>query len=296
MTASYHEPVLTAEVINGLEVSEGKSYIDATLGGGGHAVEIVKRGGILLGIDTDAEALAYARQRLEQVAPPGTNKRRSWTLAQGNFRNIREIAYEHGFSGVDGVLFDLGVSSHQLDTKERGFSYRFSDAPLDLRLNQAQGESAAQLVNRIGGEELYEILATLGEEERARAISSLIVRARAIAPVQTAGDLVAIIESMNLPKPVLYGVLSRVFQALRMAVNEEIEALKDGLREATELIVPGGKIAVISFHSLEDRIVKLALRGDAWTAATKKPVVAHHQEVDRNVRARSAKLRTAQKV
>lgn len=295
MTSSYHEPVLITEAIDGLEVSEGKRYIDATLGGGGHAVEIVKRGGILLGIDTDAEAIAFARQRLEAAIQSGTHKKRNWNLVQGNFRNILEIAHKNGFSGVDGVLFDLGVSSHQLDTKERGFSYRFGDAPLDLRLNQEQGESAQVLVNRIGQEELYEILATLGEEERARTISSLIVRARQVAPIQTAGDLVAIIETMNLPRSVLYGVLSRVFQALRMAVNEEIEALKAGLRGATELIVPGGKIVVISFHSLEDRIVKLALKGDAWTAQTKKPIIAGEQELDRNVRARSAKLRTAQK-
>jgi len=292
MTAVYHEPVLIGEILRGLEVSKGKRYIDATLGGGGHSVEIVKRGGILLGIDTDTEAIEFARGRLSLLGQEG----KQWKVVNGNFRDIGRIARENGFETVDGMLFDLGVSSHQLDTPARGFSYRFGDSPLDLRLNQGQGETAAELVNRLGEGELYEILATLGEEERARTISALIVRARAIAPLTTAGDLVAAIDATHLPKPVLYGVLSRVFQALRMAVNDEIGALKEGLQGASEIIAPSGRIAVISFHSLEDRIVKLALKGHGWQAVTKKPIVAMQEEVDRNVRSRSAKLRIAEKV
>ncbi len=291
MIATYHEPVLKEEVVAGLAVTAGKHYIDATLGGGGHAQEIVERGGILLGIDTDREAIDFARARLSN-----TVFQKSWKLAQGNFRDVERIARENGFLDVDGILFDLGVSSYQLDTPKRGFSYRFAEAPLDLRLNQGQGETAAQLVNRISEGELYEILATLGEEERARTISALIVRARQIAPIQTTGDLVRVIDTLELPKKIEFQVLSRVFQALRMAINEELEALKEGLSGAYEILATGGRLAVISFHSREDRIVKQALKRETWKEISRKPIIASEEEIVRNVRARSAKLRIAQKI
>lgn len=296
MTAPYHEPVLTQEVTDALNVTAGKRYIDATLGGGGHATQIVKRGGILLGIDTDDEAIEFARARLSEVGrADALAEGNRWKAVQGNFRDIEEIARKNGFSEADGILFDLGVSSHQLDTKERGFSYRFTDAPLDLRLNQAQGETAAQLVNRISESELYEILATFGEEERARTISSLIVRTRQIAPITKTGDLVAVVDSMGLPKKEAYGVSSRIFQALRMAVNDELGALKEGLTGAAHVLVPGGRIAVISFHSLEDRIVKRTFREGMWKEITRKPIIAGKDEIVRNIRARSAKLRIAER-
>jgi 16S rRNA (cytosine1402-N4)-methyltransferase len=262
-----HIPVLLHETIVGLQVAPGKRFIDATYGGGGHASEIVRHGGEVLGIDVDPDA--------------GPN------VVHGNFRNIVKIAKENGFNEVDGILFDLGVSSHQLDTASRGFSYRFVDAPLDLRFNQNEGETAAELLARVSEDELYEILATFGEEEHSRAIATAIVRARRVSPVLTTGDLLKIIGNK---------AASQVFQALRIVVNDELNALKEGLHGAKDLLKPNGRLAVISFHSLEDRIVKRFMKTDAWKLTTKKPIVPGHEEIKVNKRARSAKLRIAEKV
>lgn len=262
-----HIPVLLNEAIQGLNVAPGKRFIDATYGGGGHAKEIERRGGEVLAMDVDSDTKA---------------------TVIGNFRNIEKIAREHGFSNVNGILFDLGVSSHQLDTEERGFSYRFTDAPLDLRLNQSKGETAAQLVNRASSEELYEIFTRFGEEELARTISHDIVRARAIAPIETTGDLVRIVGSHP-------GTLSRVFQALRIAVNDELEALKEGLLGAEKLLDKNGRLVVITFHSLEDRIVKQFMQRDQWRVITRKPIASSWGEQKENPRSRSAKLRIAEK-
>jgi len=258
---------MVEEVLEGLQVAPGKRFIDATYGGGGHASEIVRRGGEVLGIDVDPDTGPHA--------------------VHGNFRNIEEIAKKEGFSEVDGILFDLGVSSHQLDTGDRGFSYRFVDAPLDLRFNQNEGETAAELLKRVSEDELYEILATFGEEEHSRAIATAIVRARRVSPVRTTGDLLKIIGKKTA---------SQVFQALRIVVNDELNALKEGLHGAKDLLKPNGRLAVISFHSLEDRIVKLYFKTDAWKLITKKPIVPGHEEIKVNKRARSAKLRIAEKI
>ena len=263
----YHTPIMVEEVLEGLQVAPGKRFIDATYGGGGHASEIVGRGGEVLGIDVDPDT--------------GPN------AAHGNFRNIEKIAKENGFSEVDGILFDLGVSSHQLDTGDRGFSYRFGDAPLDLRLNQNEGETAAELLARVSEDELYEILATFGEEEHSRAIATAIVRARRVSPIITTGDLLKIINKKSA---------SRIFQALRIFVNDELHALKEGLEGAEKLLKPGGRLVVISFHSLEDRIVKLSLKTDAWKLITKKPIVTGDIERRANSRSHSAKLRIAEKL
>ncbi len=262
----YHTPVMVKEVVEGLQVVPGKRFIDATYGGGGHTQAIRAMGGAVLGIDTDPDAHADVL---------------------GNFRDIEKIAKEKGFTDVDGILFDLGVSSHQLDTPQRGFSYRFGDAPLDLRLNQREGQRAAELLQKVTEQELYEILATFGEEEHSRAIASAIVRARRVSPVVTTGDLLQFVDTRSA---------SRVFQALRIAVNDELNALKEGLNGAKTLLKPGGRLAVISFHSLEDRIVKRFLRTDAWKLITKKPIVAIDEEVTVNKRAHSAKLRIAEKL
>lgn len=293
MIPSYHEPVLVAEIVDALRVEAGKKYIDATLGGGGHTTEIVRRGGNLLGLDTDPEALEFARNRLEEAKAPIQG---SWKLVAGNFRNLEEIAKEEGFGVADGVLFDLGVSSHQLDTKERGFSFRFTDAPFDLRLNQTEGELAAQLVNRVSEDELYEIIATFGEEERARAIAHALVRARSITPISTVGDVTEAIGSVGIRSKERHSVLARVFQAMRIAVNDELASLKAGLSGAAVVLKPGGRLAVVSFHSLEDRIVKRMLRGPEWKIVSPGPIVAGGDELERNPRARSAKLRVAQRL
>ena len=262
-----HIPVLLNQVIAGLQVAAGKRYIDATFGGGGHAREIERRGGKVLGIDTDPDTDAV----------------------HGNFRDIKKIAQENGFSKVSGILFDLGVSSHQLDTPERGFSYRFTNAPLDLRMDQSKGETAAQLINRLPESELYDIFVRYAEEELARPIAHAIYRARAVKPIETTGDLVKIIG--NRP-----GVLSRIFQALRIAVNDEFGALKEGLAGAEELLEQEGRLVVLTFHSLEDRIVKKFLERSGFRRITKKPIVATQEEKELNPRARSAKLRIGEKL
>ncbi len=263
----YHTPIMVKEVADGLQVAPGKRFIDATYGGGGHASEIVRRGGEVLGIDIDPDT--------------GLN------AVHGNFRNIVKIAKENGFEAVDGILFDLGVSSHQLDTAGRGFSYRFGDAPLDLRLNQKEGIPAAELLQKVSEQELYEILATFGEEEHSRAIASAIVRARRVSPVITTGDLLKFVDKR---------AAARVFQALRIVTNDELNALKEGLHGAKDLLKPNGRLIVISFHSLEDRIVKQFLKTDGWKLITKKPIVPSEEEIRSNKRSHSAKLRIAEKI
>lgn len=263
--SQYHTPVMVEEVLAGLQAGPGKRFIDATAGGGGHTRAIEKLGGNVLGIDTDPDA----------------------TGIRGNFRDIESIAKEHGFDTVDGILFDLGVSSHQLDTPERGFSYRFPDAPLDLRMNQNEGMPAGELLQKISEQELYEILAAFGEAEHSRAIASLVVRRRRVKSIATTGDLLQLTGKQAAPQ---------VFQALRIAVNDELSALKEGLQGARALLVPGGRLVVISFHSLEDRIVKLFMKTDAWKLITKKPIVPSEREIYENKRARSAKLRIAEKL
>lgn len=274
-----HIPVLMNDVIKALEIKPGKKYIDATLGGGGHAREIIKRGGIVLGIDTDK----------------GTAAKGAWKLVHGNFKDIKEIAIQHEFDAIDGILFDLGFSSNQLESQSRGLSYRFPEAPLDMRLDQTKGITAADIINKRSQEDLYEILATFGEEQLARPIAGAIYRARLLKPVATVGDIVGIVEKLIPDKNKRFGVLSRVFQALRIEVNDELENLKNGLDGAKKLLKPGGMLAVISFHSLEDRIVKQFMRQNDWIVITKHPVVPNDTEIFLNERARSAKLRVASK-
>ncbi len=254
-----HIPVLLREAVEGLQVAPGKRFIDATYGSGGHAREIERLGGKVLGIDTDPDTEA----------------------THGNFRHIENIAKKHGFERVDGILFDLGVSSHQLDTPERGFSYRFEDAPLDLRLNQNEGIPASQYVREVSESELYEILAKFGEVERAGALAHDIKSARPV----TTGELLAIVGKNLAPQ---------VFQAIRIAVNDELNALKEGLLGAKKLIKPGGRLVVISFHSLEDRMVKQYMSD--WKVITKKPIIAGQEERKSNPRSRSAKLRIAERI
>lgn len=284
----YHTPVLTREVIAALQITKGKKYIDATVGGAGHTEEILKAGGIVLGIDTDREAIAQAQERL--------SKYKDATLVQGNFRDIGEIATTNGFLNSDGIVFDLGVSSHQLDTPERGFSYRFTDAPLDLRMSQENGDTAAQLVNRMTEEDLYECIGKFGEEQLALPIARALCRARSIKKIETVGDVVEVIETLVGSREHAKPILSRVFQALRIAVNDELGSLKRALGDAKDILQIGGRLAVITFHSLEDRIVKQYMRGEDWKVITKHPIVAGDKEVYENKRSRSAKLRVSERV
>lgn len=287
---THHISVLRDEAIAALNVTAGKQYIDATVGAGGHASEIIKRGGVLLGIDQDTTALELARERLDNEHATGT-----FTLVHGNFREIVRLAREHGFNEVSGILFDLGVSSMQLDTPERGMSFRFTDAPLDGRMDPSGGDTAAQLVNRSTENELYDIFSNYGEEQLARAIAHAFVGARSIKPITTVGDVVKIIETIVPGEEQRHGVLARVFQGMRIATNDELGSLREGLTGAKELLVPGGKLVVISFHSLEDRIVKLFMRKAGWEVETVHPIRPTDEEAENNRRSRSAKLRIATK-
>jgi 16S rRNA (cytosine1402-N4)-methyltransferase len=284
----YHTPVLWKEVIEALQIQKGKRYVDATAGGGGHAIEIVRRGGELLAIDEDNDAVKEVTKRLEETDLGG------WTVRQGNFKDIVELIHKNGWNEVEGILFDLGVSSHQLDTPERGFSYRFPEAPLDLRLSQKNTVTAQDIINGYCEDDLYEVFATLGEEKYSRAIARAISVSRAVRKISTVGDLIEIVRTV-VGEQIVSATLSRVFQALRMEVNQELDALKSGLAGAETCLRTDGRLVVISFHSLEDRIVKLRMRQSPFVTITKKPITASDSEVYGNRRARSAKLRVARK-
>ena len=282
--STYHTPVLVEEVITGLHIVSGKKYIDATYGGGGHTREIIQRGGIVLGIDADEDAVKRVDTHKDLV------------VVHGNFRNLASLAVQNGFDQVSGILMDLGVSSFQLDTPEKGFSYRFLESPLDMRLDQTQGQTAAEYINSAPEHELYEIFTKYGEEERARTIIHALIRTRQIKKIMTVGQLLESIDQAIGSYPDKYGVYSRIFQSLRIYINDEMNALKEALAASKDLLVPGGRLAVISFHSLEDRIVKQYMRSEGWKHISKKPIVADIDETKVNKRSRSAKLRIVEKL
>lgn len=303
---TYHIPVLLNEVLEYLNVREGKKYIDCTLGGGGHSVEIVRRGGIVLSLDQDEEAISFVKQKIED----GSWKLdkdildRQWYLRKGNFGKLGDLARDAGFGKVSGILFDLGVSSHQLDTDYRGFSFN-KEAKLDMRMDASQGITALDLINAGSEEELSRLFWKFGEERFAKRIAREIVRVRQIARqtgrlgVETTNELAEIITKI---RPKTKGdrmhPATRVFQALRVAVNSELDNLTLALEQASELLDVGGRLVVISFHSLEDRIVKNYLKDhtDLLRILTDKPVVATEEEIMNNPRARSGKLRAGEKL
>jgi 16S rRNA (cytosine1402-N4)-methyltransferase len=295
-----HEPVLLAEVLAGLAPRPGGRYIDGTVGGGGHAAAILAASapdGRLLGIDADPASLAAAGARL---APFGARA----TLVHGNARDLASLARAADFAPVDGIVLDLGVSSHQLDTPERGFSF-LADAPLDMRMDPTTGEAAADLVDALPESVLADIIYRYGEERGSRRIARFIVEARRKRPIATTSELAAIVERALGGRRGKLHPATRTFQALRIAVNRELESLEAALPQAVELLGPAGRLAVIAFHSLEDRIVKQFFRaesgyGGAETPArlriiTKKPIEAGEEETQANPRARSAKLRIAER-
>ena len=287
----------------GLQIRPGGRYIDGTVGGGGHARGILMGSapdGELLGIDADPMAVASAGERLAEFG-------KRVTLIQGNFADLEEIALEHGFGSVDGVLLDLGFSSLQLEAAGRGFSFQL-DGPLDMRFDPSQMTTAADLVNDLSVEELASILFRYGEEPRARRIARAIVAER---PINTTGELAALVSASVGRRRRLHPA-TRTFQALRMAVNEEMECLAEALPQALRLLASGGRLTVISFHSLEDRLVKQFFRREARNClcppevpvcvcshratlgiVTKKPIRPSAEEVAANPRSRSAKLRVA---
>lgn len=296
----YHVPVLADESVDYLITRPDGVYVDVTFGGGGHGRLVLKAlspQGKLFGFDQDPDAAANA---LDDDR---------FTFVAANFRDLRNYLRLYGVEHIDGLLADLGVSSHQFDAAERGFSFRF-DAPLDMRMNQEGARTAADLVNGLGAEDLQYVLGQFGEVRNARTLAQAIVAARESRPVRTIGDFLTVVDPLVRGQRNRY--LAQVFQALRIAVNDEIEALTGLLQQATELLRPGGRLVVISYHSLEDRLVKNFMRAGRadgkpekdfygninrpYRILTRKPVAPSAAEIARNPRARSAKLRVGERV
>lgn len=282
----WHEPVLLEEAVGFLSPAPGKLIVDATVGTGGHAEAFLRRGAQVVGIDRDPHALALARERLA-----GFGERVQ--LLHGNFRDLPALLSRLGVHPVDGVLFDLGASSLQFDSPERGFSFSV-DGLLDMRMDPSSSPTAADLVNHLPEPDLAKILWEYGEERYARRIARAVVRAR---PLRTTRQLAALVARVYPPGRHRIHPATRTFQALRIAVNDELGALEAGLAGAVEVLAPRGGLVAIAFHSLEDRIVKRFLRREALAGRvevlTKRPVVPGAEEVACNPRAWSAKLRAA---
>ena len=311
MTGFHHVSVLLEECIDGLNIKPDGIYVDGTLGGAGHSSQIAKRltTGMLIGIDRDPVALKAAGERL---APYGDRVK----LVHSNFCEIKQVLEDLGISGVDGILLDLGVSSPQLDDGSRGFSY-MADAPLDMRMNNEDPITAADVVNTWSQEELKRILYDYGEERYAPRIAEAICRKRAEKPIETTLELVDIIRSA-MPAAALrekQHPAKRSFQAIRIAVNDELGSVEQVMRDAIPCLNPGGRLAIITFHSLEDRIVKNGMAAAAKGCTcpprlpvcvcgnkpkvkliSRKPITSGQEELDRNPRARSAKLRICEKI
>jgi 16S rRNA (cytosine1402-N4)-methyltransferase len=306
MAAQPHQPVLYDEIIHALQPRDAGMYVDGTVGAGGHARGVLQAsapGGQLLGLDIDPQALVLAR---ETLAPYGERVR----LTQASYDDILDAMHECGWQEADGIVLDLGVSSMQLDTARRGFSFQ-SEAPLDMRFNTDIGMTAAELVNSAQETELADLLYRFGEERHARMIARLIVGAR---PIRTTTQLADVVKRAYRDRQRMHPA-TRTFQALRIVVNDELAHLERALPRALQALKPGGRLAVISFHSLEDRMVKRFLREESRDRVNppymqqyeverkasvrevnRKPIVASVEEVRRNPRARSARLRVAEKI
>ena len=301
----FHEPVLKEEALSFLVTAKKGIYLDGTLGGGGHSEAILKninKSGRLIALDLDNDAIHFSRTRL---------KHKNFLVEQANFKNLGEVLKKLKIKRVHGILLDLGVSSHQIDTAEKGFSYRAS-GKLDMRMNSKQQLTAHEIANTFSEEKLCEIFKKYGEERRYRAISRVIIREREKNVIETTTDLQEII-SMVLPYQNRVKSLSRIFQALRIAVNEELENLKAALESGLDYLTTGGRLVVISYHSLEDRIVKNFFKQESRRCVcppdlpicvcgepgrlkilTKRSIQPSKEEVQRNPRSRSARLRTAE--
>ncbi len=302
-----HKSVLLNETIDGLNIQPDGIYVDGTLGGGGHAYEVCRRlgdKGSIVGIDQDAAAIEAAGNRLKDFGE-------KVTIVRSNYCDMKAKLHELGIDKVDGIVLDLGVSSYQLDTAERGFSYR-EDAPLDMRMDTRQKMTARDIVNDYEEMELYRVIRDYGEDKFAKNIAKHIVAARKVKPIETTGELTEIIRASI---PMKYQKKSghpakRTFQAIRIELNRELEVLKDSLDDMIDLLNPGGRLCIITFHSLEDRIVKSAFRKNEnpctcpsdfpvcvcgkvskGSILTRKPILPSEEEMEENSRAKSAKLR-----
>ena len=302
-----HKSVLLNETIDGLNIKPDGIYVDGTLGGGGHAYEVCRRlgeKGSIVGIDQDAAAIEAASARLKDFGE-------KVTIVRSNYCDMKSKLHELGIDKVDGIVLDLGVSSYQLDTAERGFSYR-EDAPLDMRMDTRQKMTARDIVNDYTEADLYRVIRDYGEDKFAKNIAKHIVQARAVKPVETTAELSEIIRAsipMKFQKKSGHPA-KRTFQAIRIELNRELDVLRDSLDDMIDLLNPGGRLCIITFHSLEDRIVKSAFRKNEnpctcppdfpvcvcgkkskGSIITKKPLLPSEEELEYNSRSKSAKLR-----
>lgn len=306
-----HYSVLLQETIDNLNIKQDGIYVDGTLGGGGHALEVVKRlsaKGRFYGIDQDAAAIEAAGERLKEHAD-------KVTIIRSNYANMKRVLLEQGVSKVDGIVLDLGVSSYQLDTIERGFSYKY-DTALDMRMDQRQTLTAKEIVNEYSEMDLFRIIRDYGEDKFAKNIAKHIVANRAKKPIETTGELNEIIKAAIPAKMRVTGghPSKKTFQAIRIECNRELEVLRDTLDDMIDMLNPGGRLCIITFHSLEDRIVKTAFKnaenpctcpsefpvcvcGKAplGVAVGRKPILPSEQELAENKRSKSAKLRVFEK-
>lgn len=285
----YHKPVMLAETLAHLNINKGGKYIDATLGDGGHTLAILQNGGTVLGLDYDQEALARATKRINE-AGFGNNFVGIYT----NFKHIDDIAVKNGFGSVAGLVFDLGYSSFQLDAGEKGLSF-LSDESLDMRLDKALGVSAADLINFLNEQQLTKLISEYSDERLAKKFARAIVNARNLKKIQTTQQLAELLKS-EAPSGYEHGRIhpaTRTFQALRIAVNDELSNLEESLPRAARLLLPGGRMVVISFHSKEDEVVKRFGQGaqPRIKALYKKPLLPTEKEIAGNNRSRSAKMR-----
>lgn len=302
-----HKSVLLEETVDSLAIKPDGIYVDGTLGGGGHAFMVCRRlgdKGRLIGIDQDADAIRAATERLAEF-------QEKVTVVRNNYENIAEVLSELGVDKVDGIYLDLGVSSYQLDTVERGFTYR-EDAPLDMRMDQRNSQTAADIVNTYSESNLYRIIRDYGEDRFAKNIAKHIVRVRAEKPFETTGELIEVIKAAIPAKIRATGghPAKRTFQALRIELNHELDVLNRSIDTMIELLNPGGRLSIITFHSLEDRIVKTRFRSNEnpcicppgfpvcmcgkkskGIVITRKPIVPTEEEIEENKRAKSSKLR-----
>lgn len=295
----HHETVLLREVTDSLHITKSDKtgeiagkYIDATLGNGGHSIEILNQGGMVLGIDMDPEMIEMTKERI------GDNK--NFKAVRGNFKDLEKIAKENDWTNVSGILFDLGVSNIHLKDAQRGFSFENPEAELDMRLSTSvQGVKASDLLNVLRSEQLEDMFKVTLEPGAARWLTNKVVQGRTLKPFKTVGDFLEVCEGLKTGKPGL-NVATLPFLALRIAVNSELDNLKDGLVQAFNLLGPKGRLAVISFHSKEDEIVKEYFKSKCKLGLANsiyyKPVMADESELQINKRARSAKLRVIEKL
>ena len=308
-----HYSVLLNETIEELKVKSDGIYVDGTLGGGGHAYQVASRlseKGRLIGIDQDADAIAAAGERLKEFGD-------KITIIRSNYANMKEELHRIGVEKVDGIVLDLGVSSFQLDTPERGFTYRDENAPLDMRMDDRQSLTAKDIVNGYSEMDLYRIIRDYGEDKFAKNIAKHIVQERAKKPIETTGELTEIIRASIPMKVQVTGghPAKRTFQAIRIELNKELEVLQNNLDDMIDLLNPGGRICIITFHSLEDRIVKMNFKRNEnpctcpsdfpvcvcgkkskGKVVTRKPILPSEEELEVNSRSKSAKLRVFERV